>query len=135
MWAGLNWWEIWLGQMLTSDWLLVWVVHNPSTYIMFKKIELNKWTRIEKKKINMYRKVIHKKCLNITMPYCYCPYTLIVRCGRVSGIKLIWWYWISVLRDYTGLSYLTIRHVQTVDVNDMSCLDLGSQKKNMSKPA
>ena len=56
----------------------------------------------------------------------HCPYTLLMRCGRVFGIKLIWWYWISVSRDYTTLPYLTIWHVQTIGVSNLCCLEFNS---------
>ena len=46
--------------------------------------------------------------------FSYCPCTLVMKCGKISGIKSIWWYWISVQRDYTTLPYLTIWHAQTV---------------------
>ena len=53
----------------------------------------------------------------------YCPYTLVMRCGRVSRIEIIWWYWISVSSDYTTLPYLTIWHAQTIGVSDLCCLE------------
>ena len=53
----------------------------------------------------------------------HCPYTLVVRSGRVSWFKPIWWYWISVSRKYTTLPYFTIWHAQTVCVNDLTCLE------------
>ena len=55
------------------------------------------------------------------------PYTLILSCGRVSGIKPIQWHCISVSGDYTTLPYLTVRHAQTVGVNDLSCLEQTEQ--------
>ena len=39
-----------------------------------------------------------------------------------SGIKPIWWYSITVLRDYSTLPYLTIWHAQTVGISDLCCL-------------
>ena len=52
------------------------------------------------------------------------PYALEVRCWKdLESIKPIRWFWISVDEEYAALPYLTTRRVQTVGVNDLSCLD------------
>ena len=55
--------------------------------------------------------------------FVYCPYTLLMRCGRVSGNKRIWLCWISVRRVYTTLPYLTLWHAETVGVSHLCCLE------------
>ena len=41
---------------------------------------------------------------------------------KKSRIKPIWWFWISVSRDYITLHHLTIRYAETAGVDDLSCL-------------
>ena len=53
----------------------------------------------------------------------YKSVSLVMRCGRISGIKPILWYLISVSRHYTMLPYLTMRYAQTVGVSDLCCLE------------
>ena len=49
----------------------------------------------------------------------YCLSTLVI-----SGInKPIYWNLTSISRDYTTLPYHTVKHAQTVGVNDLSCLE------------
>ena len=61
--------------------------------------------------------------MSVSLDFFYCRYALVMRCGRISGIKPIWWYLISISGDYTRLPYLTMRHVQTVGVSDRCCLE------------
>ena len=68
-------------------------------------------------------KIIKNNKLIRPNPFFYCPYTLVMRCRRVSGIEPIWSYWISVSIDYTTLLYLMIWHTQTVGVSDLCCLE------------
>ena len=65
----------------------------------------------------------------------FCPYTLVVRCGSVSGIKPIWWYCFSVSRDYSTLPYLTIWHAQSVGVSDLCCLEHTEQSTSVTEIA
>ena len=39
----------------------------------------------------------------------------------------------AVWRDYTMLPYLTIRHAQTVGVNDLSCLEHAKQSTSLTE--
>ena len=83
-------------------------------------VVFNRWSMFFKNNI------IYTFILNYPVVYLffYCPYTLVVRCGRVSGIQHISWYGISVSRDYITLPYLTIRHAQTVGVKQATIIQM-----------
>ena len=50
-----------------------------------------------------------------------------MRCGKVSGIKLI--------TDHTTLPYITIWHDQTVGVSDLCCLEYSERSTSVTEIA